>query len=284
MTDAYKDRMNRVCDYIATNLDEDLCVEKLSQVANFSMFHFHRQFYAYVGLNVSAYVKMARLKRASYHLAFRKEQKVIDIAFDAGFETPESFSRAFKKIFNQTPTEFRKAPDWLNWHLQYDFTIPTKDKLMDIKIVDFKAAKVAALEHHGAPALVNNTVNKFIEWRTDNPLSPYETHRTFGIIYNDPNTVEPGDFRFDVCGEVTQDLPENTEGMVTKNIPPGKCATIRHIGPHRQMDKIVYHLYRDWLPNSGEKTRDFPLFVEYHNFCSEVDESKLVTDIYLPLA
>ncbi|MTI09776.1 AraC family transcriptional regulator [Curvivirga aplysinae] len=284
MTDAYKNRMNRVCDYIATHLDEDLSVEKLACIANFSRFHFHRQFQAYVGLNVSAYVKLARLKRASYHLVYKKERKVIDIAFDAGFETPESFSRAFKKTFNQTPTAFRKDPDWLYWHAQYDFNIPTEEKLMDIKIIDFEATKIAALEHHGAPALVNKTVDKFIEWRMGNNLSPYETHRTFGIIYNDPNNVEPDDFRFDVCGEVEQDIPDNSQGIVSKNIPAGKCAVARNVGPHRNMDKVVYQMYGEWLPESGEKTRDFPLFVEYKNSCAEVDESELITDIYIPLA
>ncbi|QWF72136.1 helix-turn-helix transcriptional regulator [Methylomonas paludis] len=48
-TNTYQDRLNRVCDYIHGHLDGDLSVERLSQVARFSKYHFHRQFGAYMG-------------------------------------------------------------------------------------------------------------------------------------------------------------------------------------------------------------------------------------------
>ncbi len=57
-----------------------------------------------------------RLKRASYRLAFNPLEKIIDIALDAGFQNPESFSRAFKQSFGLTPSQFRKQPAWINWY------------------------------------------------------------------------------------------------------------------------------------------------------------------------
>lgn len=102
-------------DYIDQHLDDELTVESLSQVANFSKFHFHRQFANYTGIGVFRYVQLMRLKRASYRLAFNPLEKIIEIALEAGFENPESFSRAFKNMFGQTPSAFRKTPDWGQW-------------------------------------------------------------------------------------------------------------------------------------------------------------------------
>ena len=103
---AYAERLGKVFDYIDEHLAEDLSVERLSRVANFSKFHFHRQFSQYTGISVTRYIQLMRLKRASYRLAFG-DIRIIDIAMEAGFENPESFSRAFKSAFDQTPSQFR---------------------------------------------------------------------------------------------------------------------------------------------------------------------------------
>ncbi len=102
--------------YIERHLDEPLTLEQLSEVANFSRYHFHRQFANYCGIPVGRYIQLMRLKRASYRLAFNPLEKIIDIALDAGFQNPESFSRAFKQSFGLTPSQFRKQPAWINWY------------------------------------------------------------------------------------------------------------------------------------------------------------------------
>ncbi|HEY9756676.1 MAG TPA: AraC family transcriptional regulator [Oculatellaceae cyanobacterium] len=96
--DDYARRFRLILDYIDKHLDEDLSVEQLSQVAHLSKFHFHRQFSDYCGISVSRYMQLMRLKRASFRLVFNPLEPIIQIAMDAGFENPESFSRAFKEI------------------------------------------------------------------------------------------------------------------------------------------------------------------------------------------
>src|SRR6266700_5298394 len=111
----YQARMRRVLDYIDRHLDSDLDLETVSGVAAFSKFHFHRQFTATFGLSVHRYVQLARMKRASYRLAFRDDQTVTDIAMDADYDAPDAFARAFRQRFGQSPSEFRKSPDWEPW-------------------------------------------------------------------------------------------------------------------------------------------------------------------------
>ena len=104
---AYVGRFQRVCRYIARHLDEPLSLETLSAIAHSSPYHFHRQFSAYTGIPLYRYIQWLRLRRACWRLAFNPRDKVIDIALDAGFQNAESFSRAFRTAFDQSPTAAR---------------------------------------------------------------------------------------------------------------------------------------------------------------------------------
>lgn len=280
---AYANRFNRVFDYIDKHLDDDLSVEQLSRVANFSKFHFHRQFSEYVGINVFRYIQLMRLKRASYRLVFNEGARIIDIALEAGFESSEAFSRAFKKLFEQTPSQFRNKPEWKSWNDQYPVLKREVKQAMDVKIVVFEETRIAVKEHRGDPGLVNDTVKEFIDWRKESGLSPVTTSKTFGVVYDNPDTVEPEKFRFDVCGAVSAPVPENRQGVINKIIPGGRCAVTRHCGAHNRIGESIYPLYREWLPQSGEELRDYPLFFHYINLIPDTSENDLITDIYLPL-
>lgn len=277
-------RIERVCAYVLQNLDEDLTVDGISAVAAFSKYHFHRVFTAYTGQSVTKFIQLMRFKRASFQLAFEPALKIIDIALAAGFDSPEAFARAFKRDFKQTPSAFRKKPNWTLWHTKFQFPIPKREITMDVKIVDFPETKVAKIEHTGAAERVLETAAQFINWRKESKLSPITTSKTFGIPYSDPNTTEPDEFRFDICGTIEADVPGNTYGVKTGFIPGGRHAVVQHKGSHDSMDDSIYALYRDWLPNSGETPRgDFPCFFHYLNFIYDVEECDLLTDTYLPI-
>ncbi len=276
-------RISRACEYISRNLDADLTLETLSAVSALSKFHFHRVFFACTGLNISKFIQMARLKQASFQLAFKNDPKIIDIALDAGFDSPEAFSRAFKREFEQTPSQFKKAPDWPLWHSKFQFSAPKGTKTMDVKTVTLPDIKTAILEHHGSPDNIYDTAAKFVAWRKESKLSPVETSQTYGIPYSDPKLTKPEEFRFDFCGTIEKDVPKNNYNVKTGCIPGGRFAVIRHFGSHNEVEDSIYYLYREWLPQNREEARDFPCFFHYLNFIHEVAEHELVTDIYLPL-
>lgn len=288
-TNTYAKRIARVCGHIDQHLNQELTLEALGEVAAFSKYHFHRVFSAYTGMSVTRYIQLARLKRASFRLAFESEKRVIDIALEAGFESPEAFARAFKRTFAQSPSEFRAEPNWSDWHLRFQFNPNTFQSQIDgitpmnVNIIQLETTKVALLEHLGAPEKVLETAGKFIAWRKATGLSPVKTSKTFGIPYSDPKTTAPEEFRWDVCGTIDSDVPGNEYGVKTGYIPGGRCAVIRHKGSHSNLDTSIYAFYREWLPNSGEEIRDYPCFFHYINFIHEVDECDLLTDIYFPL-
>ena len=105
--DIYRQRMAEVLQIIQRNLDEDLALEELARVAHFSPYHFHRIFRGMVGESVKEHIRRLRLERAALGLKHSK-RPVTDIAFEAGFETLESFSRAFKAMGGLNPSAFRR--------------------------------------------------------------------------------------------------------------------------------------------------------------------------------
>ncbi len=281
--------MLRVLQYIDTHLDEDLSVERLSTIAAFSKFHFHRQFSEYFGLAAFRYVQLLRLKKAMYELAFRSHKQVINIALDNGYESSEAFSRAFKKSLGLSPAQFRKQPQWDNWQSS-NLTIdqlreqhmPITYQNSDVRIVSFPETPIAVLEHRGAPGLLPNSIQRFIAWRKLNKLPP-SVSATFNLIYDDPEQTPAADFRFDLAAAVTAPVAENEHGIVNKTIPAGECAVIRHTGSDAELGNVVRFLYNDWLPQSQRNLRDFPLFFQRISFFPDVPEHLMVTDVFLPL-
>jgi AraC family transcriptional regulator len=286
---AYRARFRKVLEYIDAHASEPLSVELLSRVAAFSKHHFHRQFCALFDLGVHEYVRAVRLKRASDQLGFRYWRSVLEVALDSGYHSPEAFARAFKKHFGQTPSQFQSSPDWrsrdqLHATLQTirtDFMAP-QNQLSDVRVIDFPETKVAVLEHLGDPALIHQTVRRFIEWRrTQAGLRPAAS-TTFNIFWSDPEVTGPENYRMDVCAGTNQPVPPNDFNIVAKTIPAGRCAVLRHIGPD-PLDASIRFLYRDWLPTSGETPRDYPLFAQRVALPPQVQEHEAMVDIHLPL-
>src|SRR6185436_20700588 len=104
--ESYRERMLAVLVHIQEHLDDPLPLEELADVAHFSPFHFHRIFRGMVGESVKEHVRRLRLERAAHRLRFTGEP-VTEIALDAGYQTHESFTRAFGAMFGESPSEFR---------------------------------------------------------------------------------------------------------------------------------------------------------------------------------
>lgn len=284
----YRQRLQKVLAFIEANTDTDPDIETLSKLAHLSRYHFHRQFSLCFGISPFALIRSLKLKKAAYQLAFRTQLTVTDIAFQAGFENAESFSRAFRQLSGQSPSGFRKAPDWGYWQQQHkvlsDLAGATmKEPLVyQVQRVDFPGISVAVFEHKGAPHQLMHSIRRFIDWRKSQKLAP-AVSRTFNLVYDDPTTVPAQDYRFDLCCEFNGVLADNADAIVLKQIPVGPCAMIRHTGSDEQLAQVVRYLYSVWLDETQAELRDFPLFFERVHFFPDVPQHQAVTDIYLPI-
>jgi AraC family transcriptional regulator len=282
--------MKRVLDHIDRHLDDDLDLETLSGVAAFSKFHFHRQFSATFGLSVHRYVQLARMKRASHRLADTNAESVTDIAMDAGYEAPDAFARAFRQRLGQSPSAFRKSPDWGPWLQAFGPLDTARSKIMDIiftpdhvTIREVPPIPVAMLEHRGDREGLGDTIQRFIAWRKAAGLSP-ETSPTFNIFRSERTPANPADYSMDLC--VGTDLPIAADDPVMKagTIPGGRCAVLRYPGNTHNLEPAALYLYRDWLPASGEEAGDFPLYCRRQLTSSkDVQADDVLVELYLPL-
>ncbi|MCL2202931.1 MAG: AraC family transcriptional regulator [Defluviitaleaceae bacterium] len=105
--------IQKTVDYIENNIGEEIHLEKLAEVANLSYFYFHRLFAQLVKRPVQEYIKLRRLARAVESVK-DKNKKILDIAVAFGFNSHETFTRAFKDAYGFTPTEYRDNPVGLN--------------------------------------------------------------------------------------------------------------------------------------------------------------------------
>lgn len=93
--------------YIEEHLHEPITLEDIAWQSDFSKFHFHRIFQSYVGITITEYIRMRRLTNASVALLHTNE-RILDIALYYQFESQESFTRAFKKVYKLPPGQYRR--------------------------------------------------------------------------------------------------------------------------------------------------------------------------------
>jgi len=279
----YEKRLKKVIEFIGKHLDDELTLPQLSSIACFSKYHFHRLFTAYTGLSLQQYIRWLRLKRAAHQLIIDKDCTIIEIALNAGFESHESFTRAFKQICGMNPSEFRSRANWQAWE-HPPYCLPKQgDIIMNVTIKNIGARRLAVLEHRGDPNKMGDSLNKLIGWTKAQSMNlKPKAGEAFGFAYDDPKITPPEDFRFDFALTVPEGLKLSGD-IIEKQLPAGRYAVAMHKGSRDNIGDTVYGLYHDWLPKSNEELGDLPCIFCYYNFDHEVAETESLTECWLLL-
>lgn len=286
-SDFLEQRLVRAIKFIDANFENKLSLDEICKHAGLSKFHFHRLFLAFYDLNIYEYMKALRLKEAANRLIRESQTQIIEIAFSSGFENPQAFARAFRKHFNQSPSAFRKSPNWDGFEQLNSPLTNAKEKVIKImkpnykvEIVEFKGANIASIHHSNAKKSLGSTIAQIIEWRKENNLPPSKS-RTFNIFHSqdDENDIFP----IEIGVETNSDIATNKFGISRSQIPAGRCAKIQIDGSDEQLGHAFNYLYREWLAQRGEELRDFPPFCERVSFPPFVKPNEAITEIYMPL-
>ncbi len=289
----YEERVLRVLVHIQSHLDEALSLDELARVASFSPYHFHRIFRGMVGESVQAHVRRLRLERAAHRLKFG-DDAVTRIAFDAGYEAHEAFTRAFRAMFDDSPSHFREAHRLIptrqvpsGVHYEPDGgpasfePITGGDQPMDARVVQIEPMRVAFVRHVGPYDQVGAAWQKLMAFAGPNGLFGPSTVMC-GLVHDDPEITPPDRIRYDACITVGPDF-EPTGDVGVQIIADGDYAVTTHHGPYDQLGDTYARLCGQWLPSVGRELRSAPGFEVYHNSPMDTAPADLITDIHMPL-
>ncbi|MGN0635750.1 MAG: helix-turn-helix domain-containing protein, partial [Acutalibacteraceae bacterium] len=132
--------------YIEQHITEELTVEKVAQAVNFSPYYFQKGFSMLCGYTLGEYIRNRRLTLAGKDLAAGSE-KVIDIALRYGYDSPDSFTKAFTRFHGVTPAAARREPVLLKYFAAFKIKLSLEGGyLMDYRIEQKEAFTVLGNE------------------------------------------------------------------------------------------------------------------------------------------
>ncbi len=267
-------RMLRVQLYIEANLDGDLSLERLSEVAHLSQYHFHRVFRATVGEGVAEYVRRVRLEAAAIALR-ATSTSVTNVAFDAGYGSHEAFTRAFRRQFGISPSDFRSG------HLAKletkEPTMTSETKEREVRTEMHPARQVAFLRHTGPYNECGPTFQKMMGWAFSKGLFNAET-KILSICHDDPEVTPADKIRLDCCITVDDSFVAQDDVEV-QTLAEGEYVVLTHRGSYKGLADSYCWLYGEWLATSGREFANRPPFEIYVNNPNETPEEELITEI-----
>jgi AraC family transcriptional regulator len=274
----YQQRMVNVLLYIESHIEEPLTMEAVAQIACFSPFHFHRIFHAFVGESLYAYIKRLRLERAAVQLR-NSNESVTAISFNAGYETPAAFAKAFRERFGITPTGFRtnNPHSFRGSSLSMEEYMQPELRMMEDQMVIF----VRRVGNYGQAADgAWKALMKHAFWRmfTDRNV------KFIGISRDDPSVTDETRLRYEACMTVKGNVkPKGEVGVQV--LKGGKYAVFLHEGAYERFNETYDLIFSEWLSNSGYTLRDTPCYELYLNKNPKrTKPENLRTEIFVPIA
>lgn len=277
--------------YVQTNHDQDVSLTSLARVCGYSPFHFQRLCTQKLGIGPGKLNELIRVHRAYHLLLFRQWMSVTDVAFDCGYQSSDTFGRAFKRVTGYTPQQIKLGqhlvtsplkPYLMRW--DKELTMPTNEEFAaKVLIQTLPELKVCALRHTGHPAKLNQSIQRFINWRRENRLPP-TAYRTFNLLYNDPTTVAPEAFCFDLACEMPGRPVALSDHMRYDTLPAGRYVSMKVTGGESHLEAAVNYLTTDFLAANKEEMADFPVIVERVTFYPEVPYLQAENHIFLLLS
>ena len=274
----YIQRINKVVAYINNHLDETLDLKTLANEAALSDFHFHRIFKALKGEAIGGYITRLRLEATARLLRYTA-LTIEEIAFNIGYETPASLSKAFKKQYGISPTEYRTNKD--TYIMKKEIINPDLP-LKTPKIVTLEPKNLIYVALTGAYGSLDYGKAYEQLWAVIKAQKLFTKGiESICISYDDPKITETSLQRSEICLSIHK--PACPEGEVScKSLAGGKYAVFFYQGSYSHLAAVDDAAMR-WVVESEYELRDEPLFEKYLNDSRRTPEEKLKTEIYIPI-
>lgn len=246
-------RMNQAMDYIESNLTDKISYEKAAQLACCSMYHFQRMFSSIADVPLSEYIRRRRLTLAAFDLQ-TSDIKVIDTALKYGYESPEAFSRAFKKLHGVMPISARDIGVSLKAFPKMTFSISIKgDTEMNYRIEPREAFKVFGVyteistdqekAFDQVPLFCKRCDDDGTTDTMNDVLGRFHDNFTISALYDYSETT----FKYMLCNYLPKGL-SLPEGFTTLLVPATTWAIFDV--PRFEMPSVWKRIWSEWFPTS----------------------------------
>ena len=283
-------------DYIEKHLEENISAQDVAGQVNISPFFLQKGFSLMTGYGIAEYIRNRRLYQAALDLQ-KTDSKVIDIALRYGYETPESFSKAFQRFHGATPLQVRDGAEIQDFlPLKINISVFGGHHMINCKITPMFPFRVIGFQkifnnetaYAEIPKFWDELCEKYANhvYAGNPPANPYEQAIVdncigeYGICIDD---IGNGQFRYLVAGRYTGG--EVPEGMVLYEFPQCEWAIFNCYGPLPDaMQSMNTRIFREWLPGNPEYELCGNANVEwYDSINGEKSDPNYHTAIWVPV-
>lgn len=270
--------------YIEDNITEEITIEDIAKKAMISPFYFQKGFTMLCGFTVGDYIKKRRLSLAGSEL-ISTDKKIIDIALKYGYNSPDSFTKAFTRFHGATPTSVRKGEKMIKSFasLKINFTLEG-GYTMDYKIVKKEQFTVIGVSQ----------VFKYDDAQTEVPKLWSEYYQkgkndivcsVYGISIDE--NMEGNKFEY-LIADNYDPIKEIPEGFVTKVIPKHTWAVFSCKGASStSIPDVQKKIFSQWLSNCKDYEIAAGYNIEMYSDPSEyemgVEDDNYYSEIWIPV-
>ena len=271
---------NKALWYVESHLGGVLSLDEVAAHSGVSRFHLSHAFAARIGRPLMTYVRGRRLTEAARALA-RGAPDILAVALDAGYNSHEAFTRAFRDQFGFTPESVRAQGHVTQLALVEAIPMDQsiKENLAPPRFVDGKPLLLVGMSEHytcessaGVPAQWQKFLPHF-------PNVPGQLNRkAYGAMYN---FDDEGNFDY-LCGVEVADFSRVPQGGATLRLPAAKYVVFAHSEHISTIRRTWATIWDSWFPASGHEVADAPHFELYdENFNSQTGVGGV--EIWIPL-
>lgn len=294
--------LGRAVDYIEENLkDEDLCADKIAQEVAVSSFYFQKGFAILTGFSVGEYIRNRRLYMAALDIA--NGTRVIDAAMDYGWETPESFTKAFSRFHGTSPQNVKADTHLIKVFLPLQISVTINggnrmnyriEKMDAFKIIGLKRKFSMESSYKKIPEFWDEIYHKYYltfcdkpEYKDGVPSNPIEKAfkennvGQFGVCV-EPEGHDSKTFDYYIAGEYKGgDVPAEME---VYELPALTWAKFTCIGPMPgALQSVNTEIFKTWLPTNGKYQIAAGFNIEWYSDEGTPDDADYKSEIWIPI-
>ena len=258
--------ISEAIDYIEKNITGELTINEIARRAFLSPFYFQKGFSMLCGFTVGEYIRQRRLSLAGSELV-STDKKIIDIALEYGYDSPDSFTKAFTRFHGVTPTAVRREGALIKSFTRLNLTISLKGGYtVDYKIMEKPAFTVIGASKMFPYGNSYDTLPKFWDEHYQAGKNKVVCGQ-YGICFAEKKDAD--EFEYIIADDYHPER-EVPEGFVTRTIPAHTWAVFPIVGAMpKALQDVNTKIFSEWLPNN----RDFEIAADYDiEFYSDIAE------------